>query len=84
MGERAVGADLVPLAVVGERAAALVAQRIQRTVAEQTVEILRVIGRMTGEKFTVTVAEKGIMLSNPTRSIRHRVPPKQTDELVSL
>ena len=34
-------------------ASAVFAERIERTVAEKTIKILRVIGLMTGEEFTI-------------------------------
>ena len=41
--------------------AAFFAECIQRTVAEKTVEVVRICVFVTGEIFTVTIAEKLIM-----------------------
>ena len=48
-------------------AAALVAEHVERAIAEEAVEILRVIGFMARKVFTVRVLEEGIAV--------HLVPP---------
>ena len=65
MREAAGRAVLDAASRVGKRAAAAFAQRVQRAVAEQTVEILRICTFMTGKKFAVLMTEVGIFLAFP-------------------
>ena len=51
-----------------EVSAALILQCIQRTVAEQTVEVVRILGLVTGEKLTLFVIDEGEILSFPVFS----------------
>ena len=51
--EHAAAAVLKTVFGVFEIASAVFAERIERTVAEKTVKIVRVIGLMTGKEFTV-------------------------------
>ena len=60
MGDQTAAAILDAIADIGEVAAALVAQRIEGTVAEQTVEVLRLGRFVTGEKFAPGVLEEGV------------------------
>ena len=60
MGDQTAAAILDAIADIGEVAAALVAQRIEGTVAEQTVEVLRLGRFVTGEKFAPGVLKEGV------------------------
>ena len=64
----AVAAVLDPVFGILEVTAALVLQCIQRAVAEQTVEVVRILGLVTGEKFAVFVIDEGEVLSFPVFS----------------
>ena len=46
-------------------AAALIARKIQRAIAEQTVKILGVVAFVTGEIFTFLVGEKSVVFIFP-------------------
>ena len=61
MGDQTAAAILDAVAHIGEVAAALVAQRIEGTVAEQTVEVLRLGCFVTGKKFALSVLEERVM-----------------------
>ena len=50
---------------VPEIAAAVTSQRVQRTVAEQTVKVLRICACMTRKIFTFLIAEKSIVFPFP-------------------
>jgi hypothetical protein len=65
MGDQTAAAILDAIADIGEVAAALVAQRIEGTVAEQTVEVLRICACMTRKIFTFLIAEKSIVFPFP-------------------
>ena len=69
MRETAGRAVLDAASRVGKRAAAAFAQRVQRAVAEQTVEALRVSPRMAGEEFTFTILKKLIVLAHSASPI---------------
>ena len=60
MGQHTGGTVLDPVLQPMAVAAALAAQRIQRTVAEQAVEILRMCRLVAGEEFTGRVLHKGV------------------------
>ena len=62
MGKEAVCTVLDSLFCVLKISSAPIPQSIQRTIAEQAVKILRIIGFMTGKILTFFVAEKGIFL----------------------
>ena len=57
VGQNAVGAVLDASGEIPEITAAPVPQSIERTIAEEAVEVLRVRLFMAGEKLTVPVAE---------------------------
>ena len=61
MREETVCAVLDPLFRVAKVAAAGASQGIERTVAEQAVEIVRIPGLVTGEVFALSVAVEGIV-----------------------
>ena len=63
-----VAAVLDTLFGVLEITAAFVLQCVQRTVAEQTVEVVRILRFVTGEKFAVFVIDEGEVLSFPVFS----------------
>ena len=69
MGDPAMGAILDALFCVAEIAAAFVPQGIQRTIAEQTAEGLRVRTGMAGKILALLVLEKVIMW--------HIIPPSR-------
>ena len=76
MGKRTARTILISVLIIGKRAAAPVAEGVQRTVAEETVKVIRIVRRMTGKVFTIAVAEKGIVLSVPRRFGCHeKIPP---------
>ena len=60
MGPQTAAAVLDAVIQILEIAAAAAAQRIERTVAEQAVEILRMVRRVAGEKFALNVLGEGI------------------------
>ena len=68
VGNHAVAAVLDPVLGVLEVTAAFILQRVQRTVTEQTVEVVRILGLVTGEKFAVFVIDEGEVLSFPVFS----------------
>ena len=68
VGNHAVTAVLDPVFGILEVTAALVLQCIQRAVAEQTVEVVRILGLVTGEKFTFFVIDEGEILPFPVFS----------------
>ena len=63
--ELAVRAVLDALFRVAKIPAALPPEGVERTVAEQAVEILRICAFMTGKKFAVLMTEVGIFLAFP-------------------
>ena len=67
MWKPAIGAVLDSILCESEITAASVSQRIQRTVTEQAVKIIRVSTIMTWKKFTFLMAEIRIFLSFPIR-----------------
>ena len=71
MGQHAAGAILAAVFRIGEGAAALFPQGIQRTVAEQAVELLRLLRFVAGEKLTFFILEKGVVLALPIRLFAH-------------
>ncbi len=75
VGKAAFAAVFYALFCIAEISAALVAQGIQRTVAEQAVEIFRVICLMAGEVFAVLMAEKCVLLSLPVFFFAHHSYP---------
>ena len=62
MGDHAIAAVLDAVFRIGEIPAALVAKRIKRAIAEQAIEILRIVRLMAGKIFAFRVAKKGICL----------------------
>ena len=58
---------------IDEVAAATIPQRIERTIAEQTVEIFRLVRLVTGEKFALFMLEKCIFLISEI--VIHDFPP---------
>ncbi len=74
MGTQAAGAILDALGCIGKITAAAAAQRIQRTVAKQAAEALRITFRMARKVFTLSVLKKivvchGISSLLPTLSL---------------
>jgi hypothetical protein len=61
VGYQAIGAVLHAAVQIDEVAAAVTAQRIQRTVAEQTVEVLRMVGLVTRKELAGSVLGEGIV-----------------------
>ena len=61
VGLQTMAAILDPLGGVGEIAAALIAQGIQRAIAEQTAEALRIRAGMAGKIFTFPVLKIIVM-----------------------
>ena len=61
MGQHAGGAILDAVGQPLTVATALAAQRVQWAVAEQTVEILRVAGGVTGEELAFRVLYEGVV-----------------------
>jgi len=61
MGEQATGAILNSLFCIGKIATALITKSIQRAIAEQAVEIVRVLRFMTRKVFAVTILKKSII-----------------------
>ena len=78
MGQQAVGAVLDAVFQVPEVAAALAAQGIQRAVAEQAVEVLRVAGLVAGEELAGPVLGEGVgaLLGLFGVDIVHVSPPR--------
>ena len=68
VGNHAVAAILDSIFGVFKITAAFVFQCVQRTVAEQTVEVVRILRFVTGEKFAVFVIDEGEVLSFPVFS----------------
>ena len=64
MGNRAVHTGLYSVWQVFEFPAALLPQRIQGTITEQTVKIFRMLCLMAWKKFTFPVLKKFIMLGH--------------------
>ena len=62
-----IGAVFDAIVSICKRTAAMLTQRIERTVAEKTVEILGCNLIMAGETFAVAVTEKGIVFVLPLR-----------------
>ena len=58
VGTQAVGTVLDSVLCISEIAAAMIPQRIQRTIAEKTAESLRICIGMAGKIFTVPVLEE--------------------------
>ena len=77
MGQQAVGAVLDTVFQIPEIAAAFAAQRIQRAVAEQAVEVLRMVRLMAGKKLARPVLGKGVgaLLRLLAVNIVHFTPP---------
>ena len=71
MGDHAIAAVLDAVFRIGEIPAALVAKRIKRTIAEQAIEILRIVRLMAGKIFTFLITEVGIMLPFPIRFLHN-------------
>ena len=65
VGNQAARAVLDPVFCITEIPAAFLSQRVQRTVAEQAVEVLRIRALMTGKIFTFFMAEKKSTLCLP-------------------
>jgi hypothetical protein len=65
MRDKAGAAVLIPILAIGEIAAAVRPQAVQRAVAEQTAEILRGAGLVARKILAVPVAEIGIFLAHP-------------------
>jgi len=76
MRHKTIGAILIPVFGIAEIAAALLAQRKQRAIAEQAVEILGMVRLVAGKVFALGVLEKGIMLffHGKTHSLRFGIP----------
>ena len=74
VGNQAARAVLDPVFCITEIPAAFLSQRVQRTVAEQAVEVLRIRALMTGKIFTFFMAEKRVLFAFPKRFL-HVFPP---------
>ena len=75
MGDHALAAVLDTFLCILEVSAAFILQGVQRAVAEQTVEVVRVIRLMSGEALAVLVADKRKMFSLPIILIHNHKPP---------
>ena len=75
MGFYAAGAVLDSIFRIGKTSAAAVAQRIQRAIAEQAVEVFFLYTLMAGKIFTVPVLEKFVVLHHSL------LIPQSTDNL---
>ena len=74
---------LISILIIGKRAAAPVAEGVQRAIAEQTIKVIRIVRRMTGEIFTIAVAEKGIVLSVPRWfGFHEKIPPVRQNRAI--
>lgn len=73
MGKAAFAAVLDAFFGIVKIPSALVAQGVQRTVAEQAVKIFRVICFVTGKVFTVLMAEKGVLFALPVFFLAHNI-----------
>jgi hypothetical protein len=65
VGLQTPGAILDPLVRITEASSAPIPQRIQRTVAEQTVEVIGVFGGVAREVLALLIAEKRIVFIFP-------------------
>lgn len=65
VGNQAARAVLDSVFCITEIPAAFLSQRVQRTVAEQAVEVLRIRALMTGKIFTFFMAEKRVLFTFP-------------------
>ena len=61
MGKKAVTAILDPVLQPAEVSAAFFSKQVERAVAEQAVEIVRVGPWVTGKILAVTIGKKGVM-----------------------
>mgnify|MGYP004533111461 CR=1 FL=1 len=77
MGQQTTGAVLDAVFQIPEIAAAFAAQRIQRAVAEQAVEVLRMVRLMAGKKLARPVLGEGVgaLLRLLAVNIVHFTPP---------
>ena len=77
MGQQATGAVLDAVFQIPEIAAAFAAQRIQRAVAEQAVEVLRMVRLMAGEELARPVLGEGVsaLLRLFAVNVVHFTPP---------
>ena len=73
VGNLAARAVLDPVFCIAEIPAAFLSQRVQRTVAEQAVEVLRIRALMTGKIFTFFMTEKRVLFTFPKRFL-HNFP----------
>ena len=83
MWKLAIGTVLDSILCESEITATSVSQRIQRTVTEQAVKIVRVSTLMTWKKFTFLMAEIRIFLAFPVRFLHLSFLPAETHSAVS-
>jgi hypothetical protein len=71
MGQLALGAILDAVLGIGKAAAALVTQGVQRTVAEQAIEAVGIVGGMAGKKLTFLMLKEGVLFAFPIGFVGH-------------
>ena len=77
MRDQAETAVFDPLFRIAEIAPAALAQRIQRTVAEQTIKPIGIRPRMAGKKLTFLIAVKLVMLLHKYKYLNHNLGQKK-------
>lgn len=78
----AVAAILNPRLRVFEAAPAAISKCVKRTIAEQTVELLRIFNLVTREKFTVLMAEKLVVFL--FLLLTHRITSLELSRRISI
>ena len=69
MGKQTACTILIPIFIIGKRTAATVAEGVQRTIAKETIKVIRIVRGMTRKVLAIAVAEEGIVFSVPSRYI---------------